>query len=337
MGFATRAVVMERPGPPEVLVERDVELAWPGAADQVLVRVSAVGVNPADASFRAEGPYLGDGAGCVLGHDAAGIVEALGGGVTRVKTGDRVCFCHGGIGAAPGTYAAHAVVPERLLVRVPDGVELVQAAALPLVFITAHEALVERAVLSGGERVLVHAGGGGTGHVAVQVARLLGAKVASTVSSEEKARLVEELGVERPIRYRDEDFVAAVRQWTNGRGVQVAMDNVGGEVLRRTYKAMALYGRVVTIMGTVADGSDGFAHNSNLTISNLMMLTPMWRELRERLAHQADAVAKGMEWLAAGKLRVHICATLPLADAAEAHRRMEAGGMTGKLVLVTGD
>ena len=147
--------------------------------------------------------------------------------------------------------------------------------------------------------------------------------------------LVESLGVELVIRYRDEDFVAAVRKWSAGRGVQVALDNVGGEVLRRTYEAMDWYGRVATLMGTVADGPENIAYNANLSIHNVMMLTPQWRDLSDRLVLQADVVAKGIEWLAAGKLRVEVSETLPLAQAAEAHRRLEAGGMTGKLVLVT--
>ncbi len=333
MAERTSAVVMERPGGPEVLVLRDQLLPWPAGDHDVLVRLVAAGVNPADTFFRALGPYLGDGRNCVLGHDGAGIVEQTGAAVTRVRPGDGVCFCYGGIGAAPGTYARHAVVPEGVLVAKPDNVDFVHAAALPLAFITAWESLAERARVAAGEQVLIHAGAGGTGHIAVQVARLLGGRVAATVSTRAKVDFVSRLGVERPVLYRDEDFVAAAREWTGGRGLDVALDNVGGEVMRRTFAAMAIYGRVVTLMGTPADTEGEDAYNSNLTICNVMMLTPQWRGLEQRALEQAGMVRRGMAWLAEGRLEVHVQDTFALAQAGAAHARLEAGGMSGKLVL----
>jgi NADPH2:quinone reductase len=302
----------------------------------VLVRLKAAALNPADAYFRSYGPYIrGDGP-CVLGHDGAGLVEETGTGVTRVKPGDRVCFCNGGIGGDPGTYAEFAVVPEGQLVRIPDTVDWSQAAALPLVAITAWESLYERAALAQDDSALIHGGAGGTGHVAVQLAKLKGARVAATVSSQAKAEFLRGLGVERPILYRQEDFVDAALAWS-GEGLAVALDNVGGETLQRTFRAMAPYGRIVTLMGLPGDDADGTAYNRNLTLHNVMMLTPMWLGLKSRLTHQAGIVAEAMALLAAGKLMLHIDSLFPLAEAATAHRRLEAGSMTGKVVLRIGD
>jgi NADPH2:quinone reductase len=332
-----RAVVMRGTGGPEVLELAEVELAWPQGERDVLVRLEAAGVNPADAYFRALGPYVRGEGPCILGHDGAGIVEAVGPRVGRVRRGDRVCFCNGGIGGAPGTYAEYAVVPEAQLVPVPSGVDFVQAAALPLVVITAWESLYDRAGLAAGERVLVHAGAGGTGHVAVQLARLRGARVAATVSSEAKAAFVKGIGVERPIIYRQEDWVSAALAWSGEAGIDVALDNIGGDAIPRLLRAMAPYGRLVTLMGTPADDEEASAYNRNLTIHNVMMLTPMWLGLEKRLAQQAAIVREGIGLVAAGRLELHVAATFPLAEAPAAHRRLEAGGMTGKIVLTIGD
>jgi NADPH2:quinone reductase len=336
MNRTMQAVVMTTTGGPEVLALRSVPLPWPRYARDVLVRLKAAALNPADAYFRSYGPYIrGDGP-CVLGHDGAGLVEETGTGVTRVKPGDRVCFCNGGIGGDPGTYAEFAVVPEGQLVRIPDTVDWSQAAALPLVAITAWESLYERAALAQDDSVLIHGGAGGTGHVAVQLAKLKGARVAATVSSQAKAEFLRGLGVERPILYRQEDFVDAALAWS-GEGLAVALDNVGGETLQRTFRAMAPYGRIVTLMGLPGDDADGTAYNRNLTLHNVMMLTPMWLGLKSRLTHQAGIVAEAMALLAAGKLMLHIDSLFPLAEAATAHRRLEAGSMTGKVVLRIGD
>lgn len=333
MSKAMRAVVMTATGGPEVLQTAEVDLAWPQGERDVLVRLKAAGVNPADAYFRTLGTYLRSKGPCILGHDGAGVVEAVGAAVQGLRAGDRVCFCNGGIGGAPGTYAEYAVVPEAQLARLPAGVDFVQGAALPLVLITAWEALYDRARLVAGERVLIHAGAGGTGHVAVQLARLRGARVAATVSGEAKAAFVKELGAERPILYRQEDWVAAALAWSGEAGIDVALDNIGGDAVRRLLRTMAPYGRIVTLMGGGLDDAEGTAYNRNLTLHNVMMLTPMWLGLEKRLAEQAAILREGLALLAAGKLRLHVAATFPLAEAEAAHRRLEAGGTTGKIVL----
>ena len=181
--------------------------------------------------------------------------------------------------------------------------------------------------------MLIHAGAGGTGHIGVQFARLAGARVATTVSTQAKASLAAELGAELVINYREQDYVAAAGDWTEGRGLDVALDNVGAKVMPRTFSAMRPYGRVVTLMGTPGDTADGAAYNGNLTIHNVMMLTPMWRGLKGRLRQQADRVQKSMVLLAEGKLRVVVDQVFPMAEAAAAHRYLESSKAIGKVVL----
>ena len=235
-------------------------MIWPRGGHDVLVRLMAASLNPADIYFRSYGPYIKNVAP-ILGHDGAGVVEEIGGEVARFRPGDRVCFCNGGIGGDPGTYAEFAVVPEEQLVRVPGNVDWIAGAALPLVTITAWEALYERAALVQGEYALIHAGAGGTGHVAVQLAALKGAHIATTVSSEAKAEFVRGLGVDRPILYRQEDFVDATLAWTSGRGLAIALDNIGAETLQRTFRAM---GKLFAVMEAYPD------LKANQNVSRLM-------------------------------------------------------------------
>jgi len=328
-----KAIVLTEPGAPQVLQAKQVDIPWPAGATDVLVRLRAAALNPADAYFRSLGPYVERDGPCILGHDGAGIVEQVGGAVSRVRPGQRVCFCNGGIGAQPGTYAEFAVVPETQLALVPDAVDDSSAAALPLVFITAWESLQERAQVARGDLVLVHAGAGGTGHIAVQVAAALGGRVATTVSSEAKIELATKLGAERAIAYRREDFVEAARAFSEGRGVDVALDNLGAEAFRKTIGAMAPYGRLVTLMGMPGDDEGETAYVQNLSVHNVMMLTPMLLGLQARLDHQAEIVARGLQMLARGEIRVVIDSRYDLDDIAAAHERLDAGSNTGKIVI----
>lgn len=320
-------------GGPGVLEMQEVDLHWPAGRGDVLVRLKAAALNPADTFFRQLGGYLDSGGPLILGHDGAGTVEAVGADVVGVKPGDRVCFCHGGIGGAPGTYAEFAVLPADLVAIIPATLDFGTAAALPLVYITLAESLHDRAGVKAGESVLIHAGAGGTGHIGVQLAKLRGARVATTVGSAAKAQLARDLGADLTIPYREQDFVAAARDWTGGRGLDVAFDNVGAEVMLRTFKAMAPYGRVVTLMGTPGDTAETDAYNGNLTIHNEMMLTPMWLGLQDRMRAQADHIRQGLSLVAAGKIRVVIDRTFALKDTAAAHQHLESGQATGKVVL----
>lgn len=326
-----KAVVTTELGGPEVLKLQDVELQWPGGAHDVLVELHAAALNPADGFFRQLGGYVSGDQPFVLGHDGMGIVKDVGSAVTLVKTGDRVCFCNGGIGGTMGTYAEAAVVPEWQLARVPDAIDDLTAAAVPLVSITCWESLYVRAAVKAGEYVLIHGGAGGTGHVAVQLAALRGARVAATVSSAEKARIAMELGVECAINYRETDFASAALDWSGG--INVAFDNAGPEVMQQTFRAMAPYGRVVTLMGTPADDADLNAYNLNLTLHNVMMLTPMWKGLEERLRQQAAIVRQALALVADGRLVIRHAASFPLAEAGHAQALLESGKAIGKVTL----
>ena len=328
-----RAVVLNGTGGPEALELAQVSMPRPKRPTDVLVRLKAAALNPADSYFRAFGPYLRSDEPCILGHDGAGVVEQVGTAVTRMRPGDQVCFCNGGIGGAPGTYAEFAVVPETQLAPKPETVDFERAAALPLVLITAWEALYDRADVNAGEHVLIHAGAGGTGHIALQLARLRGARVATTVSSDDKAAFVRKLGAERPILYRTEDFVAGAKEWTGGKGLDVALDNVGAELMQRSFRAMAPYGRLVTLVGMPSDDAEQTAYVMNLTIHNVMMLTPMLLDRQDLLDAQARRVEQGMALLAEGTLDVHVSEVFALADIRAAHARLDAGGNVGKIVL----
>lgn len=326
-----KAIVAAELGGPDVLKAREVDLAWPQGPTDVLVELRAAALNPADIFFRQLGGYVSGPAPLVLGHDGMGIVKEVGPAVTTVKPGDRVAFCNGGIGGVPGTYAEAAVLPEWQVALVPDAVDDVTAAALPLVAITCWESLYERAAVQAGEHVLIHGGAGGTGHVAIQLAALRGARVAATISSPEKSRIAADLGAERAINYRTEDFVEAAREWSGG--LQVAFDNAGAETMQKTYRAMAPYGRIVTLMGVAPDDADLTAYNLNLTIHNVMMLTPMWKGLSQRLKAQADIVREAIRLVAEGKLRIMLSESFDLNDAAMAHAFMESGKALGKVTL----
>ncbi|MGB5734290.1 MAG: zinc-dependent alcohol dehydrogenase family protein [Thiohalocapsa sp.] len=327
-----KAILMREPGGPEVLTETDLPMPGIEHPTDVLVRLAAAGVNPVDTKIRSRGTLLPETLTAVLGCDGAGVVEAVGDGVRRFKPGDAVWFCHGGLGGPNGNYAEYIVVDEAVAQPKPQSLDFVHAAAGPLVLITAWEALHDRARIHEGQTVLIHAGAGGVGHVAIQLARLAGARVAATVSSPEMADYVHSLGAECAINYRDEDLVDAIADWTEGRGVDVAFDTVGGDVFRRTIPAMAVYGDLVTILDpSPADLKE--ARNLNLRISLELMLTPQLRKMKDAMAYQGSILRRCGDLFDQSKLEIYVGKTFPLASAAEAHRSLEAGGTKGKLVL----
>jgi len=331
-----RAIEMRETGGPQVLQLVERPRPEPTRPTALLVRLLAAGVNPVDTKLRNRGVLIPDGLPAVLGCDGAGVVEAVGDAVTRFRPGDAVWFCHGGLGGPEGNYAEYALVDEAIAQPKPESLDFVHAAAAPLVLITAWEALYDRARLSAGQTLLVHAGAGGVGHVAIQLARLRGARVGTTVSGPEKAQFVHELGAEYAINYREEDLVEAVLAWTEGRGVDVALDTVGPEVFCQTLPAMAHYGDLVTILepGPGVDWKE--ARTRNLRIGFELMLTPMLRDLPEARAHQGEILRRCGEWLDRGELRIEVAQTFPLAQAADAHRLIEEGHTQGKLVLTIG-
>jgi NADPH:quinone reductase len=328
-----KAILMNATGGPEVLSLSDVPEPRISGAREILVRIRAAGVNPVDAKQRVRGPYKAGAMPVILGCDGAGVVEQAGPECARFAPGDEVYFCSGGIGDAPGNYAEYTVIDERYCARKPRSLSFVEAAAAPLVLLTAWESLHERARLERGHRALIHAGAGGVGHVAVQLAREAGARVATTVGSEEKAALVRDLGAELPIPYRTTDFVAAVRDWTGGDGVDVALDVLGGETFSRTLGAVRPYGELVTVLQPAPDTDWTEGRLRNLRIGLELMLSPMVYGLHEERIRQTAILEHCTALFDAGRLRVVVSRTFPLAEAAEAHRAIESGSTTGKLVL----
>ena len=328
-----KAIEMREIGGPEVLQLADrprPELTGP---DDILVRLVAAGINPIDTKVRSRGPLVADGLPAVLGCDGSGVVEAVGAQVTRFKPGDEVWFCHGGLGGPVGNYAEYIVLDNQFAQAKPRGIGFAEAAAAPLVLITAWEALANRAGLSAGQTVLIHAGAGGVGHVAIQLARSAGARVCTTVSGPEKAAFAHSLGAEYCINYREENLVEAVMDWTGGQGVDVAFDTVGPACFRQSIPAMAAYGNLVTILDPGPDLDLKEARVRNLRLSLELMLTPQLRDLPRAQAHQGEILRRCGKLIDNGELKIHVSQTFPLAAAAQAHQLLEAGHVTGKLAL----
>ncbi len=329
-----KAVVMTDAGGPEVLQLQEVPRPSLKKDTDLLVRLHAAGINPIDTKLRQRGSFYPDKNPTILGCDGAGVVEAVGEAVDSFQVGDEIYFCQGGVGGPKGNYAEYAVVDQRFVAKKPASVSFAQAAAAPLVLITAWEALYDRARIDAGQQVLIHAGAGGVGHVAIQLAKLKGSEVCTTISSEEKAAFVRNMGADLAINYKQKDFVEAVLEWTDHEGVDVAFDTVGSELFEKTFPAVRIYGDLVTILAPDPSTDWKVARNRNLRISLELMLTPMLEENVHYLLEQAMILRDCARMIDKGQLKIQLTKTFPLAEAAEAHTLLEGGSMTGKLVLV---
>ncbi|MEG4204800.1 zinc-dependent alcohol dehydrogenase family protein [Microcoleus sp. Pol7_A1] len=330
-----KAIVFETPGSPSVLQLQDIPAPTIQTETDVLVRLRAAGINPIDTKLRARGTFYPEKTPHVLGCDGAGVVEAVGAGVQSFQVGDEVFFCNGGLGGSRGTYAEFAVVDQRFLALKPAALSFAEAAAAPLVLITAWESLYDRGRLQAGQKVLIQAGAGGVGHVAVQLAKLQGAEVCTTVSSEEKANFVKQLGADLVILYKNTDVVDEVLTWTQGQGVDLAFDTVGGETFYQTIPAVKIYGDLVTILEPdPALGNLTTARMRNLRISLELMLTPMLQSLVEEQEQQAHILQKCARLCDRNLLKIHVSQTFPLEQAQAAHELLETGSVIGKIVLL---
>ena len=330
-----KAILITAAGAPNVLQLADVNEPTIQSPTEILVRLKVAGINPIDTKLRSRGTFQPDCLPSILGCDGAGIVEAIGSDVTKFKVGDEVYFCNGGLGSHQGNYAELTTIDEKFAAHKPQSLSFEEAAAAPLVLLTAWEALYDRGRLdpSASPHVLIHAGAGGVGHVAVQLAKLRGAQVATTIGSESKARFVRGLGADLAIAYKQTDFVEAAIAWTNGEGVSLAFDTVGGKLIEQTFPAVQVYGDIITILEPPADISWKVARNRNLRFSFELMLTPMLLGYGDLQIKQAHILAEGANLFDSGKLKIHVSEVFQLADAAKAHQLLETGSMTGKLVL----
>jgi putative PIG3 family NAD(P)H quinone oxidoreductase len=321
-----RAIATEKPGPRLELVERPEPV--PGAGE-ILIRVAAAGLNHADL-LQAEGKYPPPpGAPETLGMEVSGTVATVGPGVKDFAAGDPVCALIAG-----GGYADYALAPEGTVLPVPQGVGLIDAAALPEVHFTVWTNLMDTARLKPGETVLVHGGTSGIGTAAIQLLAALGHKVFTTAGSGEKCAAALRLGATRAINYRQEDFVAAVKEATGGKGVDVILDMVGGDYVQRNISAAALWGRIVNIAY-----QQGFETKVNFAPVLTKRLTLAATTLRSRTLAERTAIrdaVKARVWplIAEGRIKPLVDSTFPLGEAQKAHDRMRESGHIGKILLV---
>ena len=325
-----RAVVVPKPGEADALTIAERPDPVP-AAGEVRIRVTAAGLNGADLSQR-RGYYPSPpGAPDWPGLEVSGVVDAVGDGIDAWQVGDRVCALLPG-----GGYAELVTVDAGLVLPVPDSVDLVEAAGLPEVAATVWSNVFDLGRLAAGEALLVHGGSSGIGTMAIQLGRALGADVIATAGSEEKAAFCREVGAHAAVDYRTQDFVEAARAFTDGRGVDVVLDIVGGAYIARDLDALATGGRILSIAvrdRTPAAVDMGLLMRKRASIHGTTLRA---RPLAERVAIIAAVRANVWPLLADGRVRPVIDSVFPLEDASAAHRRMESSAHRGKILLRVG-
>jgi NADPH:quinone reductase len=322
-----KAVEITRPGGPEVLqpAERPVPAPRP---HEILIKVAAAGVNRPDVLQRSGNYPVPPDASDLPGLEVAGEVAALGSSANAFKPGDKVCaLVHG------GGYAEYCVAPEATALPVPKGWSLVEAASLPETFFTVWGNVYDRAKLAPGESLLVQGGSSGIGVSAIQMAKATGNRVFATAGSDEKCAACVRLGAEKAINYKTQDFVAEIKAATDGKGVNVILDMVGGDYVPKELKILADDGRLVFIAFLRG-------HKTELDINEVMRrrLTISGSTLRPRPVELKGSIAKSLReriWplIEAGRIKPEIFKTFPLAQAADAHRLMESSQHIGKIVL----
>jgi NADPH2:quinone reductase len=319
-----KAVRVHEVGGPDVLRYEDVPVPVPGPG-QAQVKVEAIGLNFIDCYFRA-GVYKAQ-LPFIPGNEAAGSVSAVGSDVTDVKVGDRVTYA-----PAMGAYAEYAIVTANRLVRLPEGFDARTAAAVMLQGMTAQYLTHSTYPVKPGDVALVHAAAGGVGLLLVQLAKMLGARVFGTVSTREKAALAREAGADEVILYSEQDFEAEVMRLTNGKGVNVVYDSVAKTTFDKSLSCLGNRG-VLALFGQ-SSGPVPPVDPARLAKNALFLTRPglgQYTTTREELLHRANEV---FGWVKSGRLKVRIERTLPLKDAAEAHRLLEGRKTTGKVLLI---
>jgi putative PIG3 family NAD(P)H quinone oxidoreductase len=322
-----KAIRVEQPGPDYGLVIAEAPRPEPGAGE-VLIKVAAAGLNHADLA-QAKGMYPPPpGASEILGLEVSGEVAGLGAGLTDFRLGDKVCALLAG-----GGYAEYCLASTKCLLPVPNGVDLISAAALPEVFFTVWTNLFDSARLAPGESVLIHGGASGIGTAAIQFCAARGHTVFTTAGSAEKCAACMKLGAARAIDYREEDFVEIVRKQTGGRGVDVILDMVGGDYVQRNMSAAALWGRIVNI--AYMSGMSATVNFAPMLMKRLSLLaTTLRSRTNEEKGAIRDALAREV-WplIESGKIAPIVDRIFPLAEAGVAHARMAKSEHVGKILL----
>jgi NADPH:quinone reductase len=320
-----RCVQIDQTGGPEVMHWRELPDPTPGPG-QVVVDVAAAGLNYID-TYQRSGlyqvplPY-------VLGLEGAGTVSAVGDGVTDIAPGERVAWA-----AGPGSYATSVAISSEQVMRVPDGVDVETAAAVPLQGMTAHFLVTDTFPLGPGDRCLIHAGAGGVGLLLIQMAKLKGAEVFTTVGSPEKAELARSAGADHTILYNDVDFAEAIRDIAGERPIDVVYDGVGKSVFSKSLTVIRQRGMMVTF-GNASGPPDPIAPLELSANGSLFLTRPtLFHHIRNRAEIQARA-DELFAWIAEGRLTIRIGARFPLRDAAEAHRVLTGRQTTAKVLLI---
>lgn len=323
-----KAVEITRPGPPEVLQVVERPDPFP-AADEILIDVVAAGVNRPDVLQRLGKYPVPPGASDIPGLEVAGVVAALGADVRGWSIGEPICALLAG-----GGYAERAVAPQEQCLPIPKGLTAIQAAGIPETFFTVWTNVFQRGQLKPGETILIHGGTSGIGTTAIQLAHVFGARVFTTAGSDEKCAAAKRLGADEAFNYRTQDWVAAAKQATAGRGVDIVLDMVGGDYIGRNLDLLVVEGRLVQI---------AFLKSAKAELDfSVMMRKRQWitgSTLRPRTPAEKGVIARELlqhVWplLENGAVAPVIHQTFPLAEAPAAHRMMEAGTHIGKLVLV---
>ncbi len=320
-----KAIRINETGGPEVMHLEDIEKPTPQAGE-VLIRVAAAGINYADLAQR-QGMYLTrTHTPMTMGFEVAGTVEELGSGVTSPAIGSRI------VALTPGGYAEYTTAPANTVIPIPDTLDFNSAAAFPVQGLTAYQLLHESTHLQAGESVLIHAAAGGVGTLAVQLAKLMGAKtVIGTASNDKKLELIRELGADAAINYKEADWAEQVTKATDGKGPDVILEMVGGDIAEKSLQVLAPFGRMVVY---------GAAGGQMVQFSGLQLMyknqsvvgywLTAWMNHPDKIAEAAQAL---MQYLATGKLRIIVGHTFPLEQAAEAHTTIAERKTTGKVVL----
>jgi NADPH2:quinone reductase len=320
-----KAVRIHKYGGPEVLSHEEIPVPEPKAGE-ARVKIEAIGVNYIDI-YQRTGLYPLP-TPFTLGTEGAGVVDAVGEGVKEVKKGDRVAYA-----SIPGSYAEYAIVPPARLVPLPAHISAQSAAALMLQGMTAHYLTHTTYDLKQGETALVHAAAGGVGLLLTQIAKLHGATVIGTVSTEAKAKLAKEAGADHVILYTQTDFAAEVKKITDGKGVHVVYDSVGQTTFDRSLDCLRPRGYLV-LFGQSSGPVPPFDPAKLAAKGSLFLTRPSLPHYTLERAELLQRASDIFNWTAAGKLKVRIDKTFPLAESAEAHRQLEGRKTTGKLLLL---
>ncbi len=328
-----KAIAITEPGNYQTLKPLTIDKPNIVNGNQLLIKLKAAGINPIDTKIRSNPSAFPVTLPMVPGFDGSGIVEAIGGDVTNFDVNDEVYFCQCGFRGQQGCYAEYCVVDCNLAAHKPKSFDFKTAAAVPLVLITAWESLFDRTNLKPDQTVFIPAGAGGVGHVAIQLAKHIGAIVCTTVSSDKKSKYASQIGADLVIDYKKENVVERIIDFTNDNGVDISFDTIGGEVFQQCLSCTKTYGDVVTILQPDNDTEWSTARLKNLTISLELMLSPALNNDPIGLKHHGEILRKCADLFDSGELSTSIARIYPLQEAGLAHQHLEQSSPLGKVVL----